>query len=92
MKHQGLRDMTAAYALDALDGDERAALDTHLPECEECRHAVASHAHVSGLLAYATPPSRSPNDAALRARILSDARPVRPLASARGHQVETGTS
>jgi anti-sigma-K factor RskA len=84
MTHQELRDMTAAFALDALDGDERAAVDAHLPGCAECREAVASHRAVSGLLAYATAPTSPPNAAALRERILRDARQVRPLDSARG--------
>jgi anti-sigma factor RsiW len=75
MTHQELRDMTSAFALDALDIDERAALDAHLPRCEACRDAVASHRQVSELLAYAPPAIRHPDDAALRKRILRDAAP-----------------
>ncbi|MDA2807136.1 anti-sigma factor [Nocardiopsis suaedae] len=29
--------LTAAYALDALEGDERAEVEAHLEECEDCR-------------------------------------------------------
>jgi Anti-sigma-K factor rskA/Putative zinc-finger len=35
--HERWRDEVAAYALDALPGAERNALESHLSECEECR-------------------------------------------------------
>ena len=34
-------DLTAAYALDALDPDEAEAYERHLSQCEECREHLA---------------------------------------------------
>jgi hypothetical protein len=36
-EHERLRDDLAAYALDALEGPEAAALERHLEDCESCR-------------------------------------------------------
>ena len=61
--------LAAAYALDALDADERAMFETHLEGCEACRADVADFAGVAGELATATaatPPS------GLRDAVLSD--------------------
>ena len=70
------RELTAAYALDALDGSERERYEAHLATCEECREELASFWAVSGALAHAaggpTPPP------ALRERILQQARSERP--------------
>ncbi|MCB0968237.1 MAG: anti-sigma factor [Ilumatobacter sp.] len=64
-----LHHLAAAYALDALDPDERAAFEAHLEHCESCRADVADFGAVAGELAGATavaPP------AALRDRVLAD--------------------
>ncbi|MFJ3987758.1 anti-sigma factor domain-containing protein [Streptomyces sp. NPDC090032] len=48
-----------AYALDALDADERAAFEAHLDACPDCRLEVAEFAATAGRLALAvgvTPP------------------------------------
>jgi anti-sigma-K factor RskA len=48
-----------AYALDALDADERVAFERHLPVCPECRREVTGFAATAGRLALAvsaTPP------------------------------------
>jgi anti-sigma-K factor RskA len=74
MTHQELVDSAALYALDALDGEERAALEAHLPECEQCRAEVASFREVSGLLAYSAPRAKPANDSAIRDRIVRRAR------------------
>jgi anti-sigma-K factor RskA len=70
------RELTAAYALDALDERERERYEAHLATCEECREELASFWAVSGALAQAaggpTPPP------ALRGRILEQARSERP--------------
>jgi anti-sigma factor RsiW len=65
-----LHALTGAYALDALDADERAAFEAHLATCPECTREVASlQATVSRLGAStAVPP---PPD--LRAAVLAQA-------------------
>jgi anti-sigma-K factor RskA len=73
---------TAPYALGALDDSDRAAFEEHLATCAVCKAEVRELREVAGLLAtgvaqVAPPPS-------LRARILSDARSVRPISSAAG--------
>jgi anti-sigma-K factor RskA len=67
-----LHDLTAAYALDALDPDERAEYERHLRGCERCRQELAQLGPTAGVLAYAAPPAPPP--AALRDRILAAAR------------------
>ena len=51
--HSELQEMLGAYALDALDPDERALLDEHLPSCPRCRAEVAEHRETAALLAFA---------------------------------------
>jgi anti-sigma-K factor RskA len=57
-----LHDLTAAYALDALDGDEAEAYERHLSQCEECRQELAELNETATALAFAAvapaPPSR----------------------------------
>jgi anti-sigma-K factor RskA len=64
-------DLTAAYALDALDPDETEAYERHLGQCEECREQLAELNGTAASLAFATvapaPPAR------LRASILEAA-------------------
>ena len=71
-----LHDLTAGYALDALDPDERARYEEHLASCESCRAELQEFWHVAGALGRAaggpTPP------ASLRDRILQQARDERP--------------
>jgi anti-sigma-K factor RskA len=66
-----LHDLTAAYALDALDPDEAEAYERHLAQCEDCRVQLAELSETAGSLAYGTvapaPPPR------LRAAILEQA-------------------
>jgi anti-sigma-K factor RskA len=69
-------DLTAAYALDALDADERARYEAHLATCESCRDELRGFWRVSGALAHAAGgPAPSPQ---LRERILAAARDERP--------------
>lgn len=52
--------LAAAYALDALDADERAHFEAHLATCEDCRREVAELADVASTLAESsstTPPA-----------------------------------
>jgi anti-sigma-K factor RskA len=66
-----LHDLTAAYALDALDSDEAEAYERHLGQCEECREQLAELNATAAALAFGTvapaPPPR------LRAVILEQA-------------------
>lgn len=68
--------LTGAYAIDALDDDERAEFEQHLAQCEECRVEVASLREAGAELAAAAPATPPP---ALRARVLADIAQVRPL-------------
>jgi anti-sigma-K factor RskA len=64
-------DLTAAYALDALDADETEAYERHLSQCEECREQLAELNEGAAALAFGSvapaPPAR------LRAAILDTA-------------------
>ncbi len=67
-----LHELTAGYALDALEPEEREAFERHLDECESCREELIAFWEVSGALALAADgPAPSPE---LRDRILADAR------------------
>ncbi|HEX4930984.1 MAG TPA: anti-sigma factor [Gaiellaceae bacterium] len=70
-----VHELTAGYALDALDPAERATFEEHLSSCERCREELQGFWQVSGALAHAaggpTPPP------SLRNRILEQARAER---------------
>jgi anti-sigma factor RsiW len=53
--HAELEDLLGAYALNALDPDEVAAVDRHLADCPRCRAEVADHREVAALLASGGP-------------------------------------
>ncbi|HEX5086624.1 MAG TPA: anti-sigma factor [Nocardioides sp.] len=68
--------LSGAYAVDALDGDERARFEEHLAGCADCRSEVDSLREAAALLAEtsaATPP------AGLRDTVLTGITTVRPL-------------
>ena len=67
-----LHDLTPAYALDALDGNERAEYERHLATCARCRGELASLQETASALAYAVESPAPPE--ALRARIVEQAR------------------
>jgi anti-sigma-K factor RskA len=68
----GIHELTAAYALDALDADERREYESHLADCEACQEELASFAGVTEALAVAASgPAPRPE---LRDRVLSAAR------------------
>jgi anti-sigma factor RsiW len=78
-----VHDLTAAYALDALEPEEAREYEAHLARCERCRDELASLSEAAGALGYAA--DAPPPPAELRARILQQARreranvvPLRP--------------
>ena len=72
----GIHELTAGYALDALDPGERRAYEAHLPGCERCQEALASFWETTAALAVAA--SGPEPSADLRDRILADVRAEPP--------------
>lgn len=68
--------LSGAYAVDALEDDERAAFERHLERCEDCQHEVASLREAAALMSYDVAISPPPG---LRDRLLADVGQVRPL-------------
>jgi len=83
----GIHELTAGYALDALDPADREAFERHLPGCEQCQEELAGLWDVSGALAVAAAADGPAPSPALRERILADVRAERqtvvPLESRR---------
>ena len=71
MSHDDIAELAADYALSALDPDDLALFEAHLPTCPECTASVAETRALAGILA-ATPEETEP-PAALRDRILAAA-------------------
>lgn len=85
----GIHELTAGYALDALDPEERSAYEAHLPDCDQCREELTSFWQTTEALAVAASgPAPSPD---LRDRILAGARAERqvvvPFESRQGRSV-----
>jgi anti-sigma-K factor RskA len=81
-----LHELSALYALDALDGEERVRFERHLDGCAECRGALEGLQGAAGALAFAVAAPAPPPE--LRGRILAAARaegqnvvPLRPRRS-----------
>ena len=55
MTHEELRNLIPAYAISALNTDELAAVEAHLPNCDECRALLADYHRLSNDLLYAAP-------------------------------------
>ena len=72
MERTGIHELSAAYALDALDADERQRFEEHLAHCAECREAVAAFHDTAASLAHGV--KTQPPPASLRDRILTEAR------------------
>ena len=70
-----VHELTAGYALDALDAAERTTYEEHLSSCERCREELEGFWRVSGALAHAAGGPMPP--ASLRGRILEQARAER---------------
>jgi anti-sigma factor RsiW len=71
-----IHELTAGYALDALDPEERSAFEAHLATCERCQEELASFWQVSGSLAYAVAGPAPSQE--LRDRLLERARAEPP--------------
>jgi hypothetical protein len=52
LSHEELQELTGAYALDAVEPDEREAIELHLLECPRCRSEVAEYREVAAFLAH----------------------------------------
>jgi len=59
LSHPEVVDLLGAYALDALEGDERAAVEHHARHCRPCMDEIVDHREVAGLLTpgWAKPPA-----------------------------------
>lgn len=68
--------LSGAYAVDALDDDERAQFEQHLEACPECRAEVRSFSETAALLAETEAETPPPS---LRASVLSGIGSIRPL-------------
>ena len=51
LNHADAAEFLGVYALDALDGDERAAVEAHVRDCGACQTEVAEHREVAAVLA-----------------------------------------
>jgi Anti-sigma-K factor rskA/Putative zinc-finger len=71
-----LHDLTAAYALDALDENERRRYEEHLAHCEQCQEELGSLSEAATALSFGVAGPEPPPQ--LRARILERARAERP--------------
>jgi anti-sigma-K factor RskA len=76
MEHTEIHELSAAYALDALEPEQRAEFEEHLLRCAECRETVSLFQETAAALAYGVDtPAPSP---ALGRRIMEQARRERP--------------
>jgi anti-sigma-K factor RskA len=69
---EDIHELSALYALDVLNGDERARFERHLEECEQCRAEIEGLRTAASSLAFAVEGPPPPAD--LRARVLEAAR------------------
>ena len=50
MRHDELKELTGAYALDAVEANESDEIERHLPGCPQCRSEVAELREVAASL------------------------------------------
>ncbi len=79
MSHDEFQSLLGAYALDALDADEMAAIEAHLAECPRCRSEVAAHRNTASLLATAGGEAPAPVWDRIAAELALDASPPSEL-------------
>jgi len=75
MEPEGIHELTAAYALEALDEHESEEFEEHLRHCRRCREELVELQEAATALAYASPAATPPE--ALRGRILEQAKAER---------------
>jgi anti-sigma factor RsiW len=76
MEANAIHELTAAYALDALDESEEREYEEHLARCPECREQLAALSEAAASLAYGIETPAPPP--ALRGRIIDAAVGERP--------------
>jgi anti-sigma-K factor RskA len=76
MEADAIHELTAAYALDALDEPDEREYEAHLARCPRCREELASLGEAATSLAYGVEAPAPPP--VLRDRILAQARAERP--------------
>ena len=69
MRHDELTDLATGYALAALDPEEFAAFEAHLPTCNECAQRVAQMQALAGALPHLLEEIEPPDG--LKGRILA---------------------
>src|SRR5262245_41470729 len=69
--HDQIKDWLPAYVLGSLNADERAKVEAHVRQCDECPQLLADYEHVMGLVRYALPVEVPPEDVRgrIRARV-----------------------
>ncbi|NIR66502.1 MAG: hypothetical protein GWN61_19680, partial [candidate division Zixibacteria bacterium] len=72
-KCQEIEELLAAYALDALDVDEKAIVERHLDTCDSCPQVLADYQMVTEGLLFAVPVEEP--SAQLRAKLLTRTAP-----------------
>ena len=72
--HEEVEDLLGAFALDAVDEDERLAVEVHLRDCPRCREEVRQHREAAAQMAFAGAPA--PQD--LWNRIVAELEPAIP--------------
>lgn len=75
MEPEGIHELTAAYALEALDEHESVEFEEHLRHCPRCREELVELQEATASLAYVAPAATPPT--ALRGRILEQAKAER---------------
>ena len=91
MTHDEVSELLGAYALDAVDPDEAAAVELHLRDCPRCRAEVAEHRETAAFLAHAG--ADAPADVWDRIAGTIDApAPVIPIAPRLGERSRRGGS
>src|SRR6476620_322867 len=78
MDHDQLRELTGAYALDAVTDEERREVEGHLEGCPGCAEEARSLHAAATELAFAVPQRRPPDS--LRARVLAAIEPTQAVA------------
>jgi anti-sigma-K factor RskA len=76
MERTGIHELSAAYALHALDAEDQQAFEEHLVHCADCRDQVSLFKETAAALAYGAEMPSPP--AALGRRIVEQARRERP--------------